>query len=231
MQIDLQILTENIEFQKEYWLQMEQWTESVTYYSIEAKDWQEQLKQGETEYSVIALCLSEEKLPWEWVAKVKECVDVPVLVISQKESAYEEIQCLQNGADDYQSGKKPLPVLRERIICLLQKQSRFVDVVWTQGGLLEELPSGQFFYQGASLELTSKEAQVLHWLLHSKEQVISRQKLLFHIWQKETKAASRALDTMIKQLRKKLSVTNIEIKTCYGKGFEVINTIKEKAND
>lgn len=231
MQIDLRILTEDIEFQKEYWLQMEQWTESIGYYSIEADNWQELLKRDETLHSVIAICLSEERFPWEWVSKVKEIMDIPIMVISQRESFYEEIQCLQNGADDYQSRKKPLPVLKERMFRLLQKQRWSSNTVLTQGGLVEELSGGQFFYQGVSLDLTSKEAQVLHWLLHSREQVISRQKLLFHVWQKENKDAGRALDTIIKQLRKKLSATNIEIKTCYGKGFEVINTIKETAND
>ena len=222
MQIDLRILTEDIEFQKEYWLQMEQWAETVAYYSIETKDWQEQLKQDETKYSVIALCLSEEKLPWKWVSKVKAIMEVPILVISEKESYYEEIQCFQNGADDYQGRRKPVPVLKERILRLLQRERQSLGSVLTQGGLVEELSSGQFFYKGESLGLTSKEAQVLHWLLHSQEQVIPRQKLLFHVWKKETQMESRALDTIMKQLRKKLAITNIEIKTCYGKGFQMI---------
>ncbi len=222
MQIDLQIISDNIEFQKEYWLQMEQCTDSIAYYSIEAKDWQTQLQQDVTEHSVLVLCLSGESLTWEWVSKVKQIKDVPLLVLSEKENYYEEIQCLRNGADDYQSNRKPVAILQERMLRMLEKKECFSDSVLMMAGLTEEVSGNQFFYNGVSLGLTSKEYQVLYWLLHSPEAVVSRQKLLFHVWQKEKQDESRVLDTIVKQLRKKLSVTNIEIKTCYGKGFQII---------
>ncbi len=222
MQIDLWIVTENIELQKEYWFQMEPWANQIIYYSINNLNWKNELRQDKLQDGVLVLCLSEENRPWEWVSRIKEITDVPMIVISQSENYYEEIMCLQNGADDYQSQKKPFPVIRERIFRGLAKQRWTKDFLLLQEGLVEELSGSQFFYKGTSLELTKMEAQVLHWLVHSPEQIVSRQKLLFHIWQEEENSGSRALDTIMKQLRKKLSVTDITIKTYYGKGFQII---------
>lgn len=225
MGIDVWILTENVEYEKEFWLQMEQWTETIAYCSIQDKNWQERLKKAVTSQTVIGICLAQEGLSWEWVRKVRGITRAPIFVISEKESYYEEIECFQCGANDYQTREKPMLILKERIIRLVQQISS--DTIYTKGGLAEEVSSSQFFYQGHSLALTPKEYQVLHWLLHSMERMVSRQKLLFHVWQKETPTESRALDTVIKQLRKKLTATPLEIKTCYGKGFQIINTQKE----
>ena len=184
--------------------------------------WQNENNKSRFNEVVLLVANGEDSLV-EVIAFLRGMADVPLMVCSRDISVYEEMQCLQAGADDYQSIDCPPAVLRIRLERLVRLyQGRMSGAVPVRE-LLEQPGEQQFYYENHSLELTGKEYQVLYWLVHSQEEIIPKAKLLYHIWGQETPRSVRALDTVIKQLRKKLAGTPVSICTCYGKGYRLEN--------
>lgn len=231
--INLLIVIENPEIEEDFLLQLERPDVQMTYFVREQENWLEQLRQQDNEMRciskenqmasdcIVLFFLHNSSEAAYLVREMRSVVRVPILVLSDRESYYEELQCLQNGADDYQSIFRPIPILWARLWKLIQLYHGEVEGQLVKMGLVHHLESSQYSYAGKALELTEKEYQILFWLLHSQEEIVSRQKLLYHIWGECGQKKSRALDTLIKQLRKKLHETSVEIKTCYGKGYVI----------
>lgn len=237
MKINLFVVAAYPETWQDLLIQMEQTDVQFIYCPLKKGSWlEEMVERIETseEESIVLICLSENSRLLSLVKQVRGSVRVPVFVLSERESYYQELQCLQRGADDYQSILRPVPVLWERIYRLIQLYHGRTAGQLVQNGLTEQMESCQFYYGERSLRLTGKEYQVLHWLVHSREEMVTRQKLLYHVWGENNQTGSRALDTIMKQLRQKLKDTTVSIKTCYGRGYQLVITdavSKEEQDD
>lgn len=160
----------------------------------------------------------------EVVAALRTMLFVPLLVMGREDTYYEELLCLQQGADDYQKRDTPEPIVLLRIwrlieLCGAGTQGRGV---MEKGGFLDLPEREQIHYGRWDLGLTGREYQVMHWLLQDISDLIPRKRLLSLIWEGEGTRESRALDTVMKQLRRKLAVTPWRIETCYGKGYRLV---------
>jgi len=69
--------------------------------------------------------------------------------------------------------------------------------------------------------LTRKEYMILEYLLRNKGQLISRNQLLEHAWDRNVDIFTNVVDTHIKNLRKKLGKSGSIIKTIYGSGYRI----------
>lgn len=236
MKIDLFVVAEYPEDWQDFLMQLEQTDVQFIYCPLKKSRWLEEMvehAESSEKENIVLICLSENSRLLSLVKQVRESVRVPVFVLSDRESYYQELQCLQRGADDYQSILRPVPILWERIYRLIQLYHGRTAGQLVQNGLTEQMESCQFYYGERSLRLTGKEYQVLHWLMHSREKMVSRQKLLYHVWGENNQTGSRALDTIMKQLRQKLKGTTVSIKTCYGKGYQLVitDTVSDEQDD
>jgi DNA-binding response OmpR family regulator len=76
---------------------------------------------------------------------------------------------------------------------------------------------------GAAVDLTSQEFQLLHLLLSNPGIVYSREALLRKVWKDDTFVTVRSVDTLVKRLRKKIEVDPAEpavILTVWGAGYK-----------
>lgn len=243
----LLVITPDRERAEELFGDMEQMAADIDYQEIRQRDWLEKLpeilleKAGDDDKSsfkieegkksvgdmagtvdAVLLYTEEAGTVADEVRFARSVLTVPLLVCSRQASYYQEMQCLQAGADDYQSADCRTVILTLRIQRLIQIYQGRLSGMYIFGDLLENPEERQFYYGRVSLNLTVKEYQVLHWLVHSREDVVPREKLLYHIWGQEainSGNTSRALDTVVKQLRKKLSGIPLSINTCYGRGY------------
>ncbi len=79
---------------------------------------------------------------------------------------------------------------------------------------------------GAPLELTPNEYNLLSYLIENKDRAISRDELLNKVWGYTSQVETRAADDTVRRLRKKLSNSRMVIDTVWGFGFR----LKERNN-
>jgi two-component system alkaline phosphatase synthesis response regulator PhoP len=147
---------------------------------------------------------------------------VPVLMITAKTSELDRVKGLDLGADDYLV--KPFGVLEmvSRVKALLRRTN-------------SEQSGNQYSYKEISvdderhivqagnetLDLTYKEYELLKYLLANVNIVLSREKLMNHVWGFDYEGESRTVDMHIKTLRKKLGDSGDAIKTIRNVGYKI----------
>lgn len=161
----------------------------------------------------------------EFCREIREKSTVPIIFISARRKALDRITGLEIGGDDYLP--KPFSpreliarvrsVLRRTTVSPAPKQS-------VQVGNLK-LMTGDRLIQINDQELvvTTKEYELLALLVQNPQRTFNRQELLDRVWGYDYDGSDRAVDDLIKRLRKKLkeggSTTNVQ--TIWGYGYRL----------
>jgi DNA-binding response OmpR family regulator len=148
-----------------------------------------------------------------------------IIIISAKDSLDDKVNGLDLGADDYLPKPFHLPELVARLRALVRrKQAKAQDSIAI--GALRIVPDERSaLVDGASLELTGTEFDLLHFLAVNKDRVLSRSAILEHVWGDLAERMDRDdfLYTHVKNLRKKIAGAGCAdlIKTVYGLGYRM----------
>lgn len=163
----------------------------------------------------------------EIARRIKEKSEVPVLLLTARDSDDDYEKGFSYGVDDYFI--KPFsPVkLMVKIKVLLGKKQPLpakVDSLAYQD-LSLNLSSREICYQGKVIQLTKNEFLVLKALLTAPHKSISREELLQEIWGYSSDIETRVTDDTMKRLRKKLGdiKSPIKIETVWGFGFRIVD--------
>jgi len=152
---------------------------------------------------------------------------LPVIFISARDADIDRIVGLELGSDDYLS-KPFLPrelVLRARK--LLERtggmagdgaggQPRESRIPF-QGYVVDPDARAAFDGEGRPIELTSKEFELLRYLADHAGQVLAREQLLDAVWGSDYFGSDRAVDDLVRRLRKRLP--SLRVETVYGYGY------------
>ena len=154
--------------------------------------------------------------------------ELPIIIISAKDSPYDRVTGLTIGADDYLC-KPFLPIeLVARVKALLRRSHNTL----TAPARARELSFGPLVLDGerraATLSgepfpLTPTEYAFLSFLIERDGAAVSREELLGVLWKVEWQADTRVADDLVKRLRKKLRARNspVQIETVWGFGFRL----------
>ena len=155
----------------------------------------------------------------------------PVIFISARDADIDRIIGLELGSDDYLA--KPLPrelVIRTRKLLervygedlggsLTAAQERRVKL--TVGPyLIDEQGRIVTDADGTNPELTSKEFELLLYLVNHHGQVLERQQVLTAVWGIDYFGTDRVVDDLVRRLRRKLPELRLE--TVYGYGYRMV---------
>ena len=155
---------------------------------------------------------------------------VPILILTSKQEEIDKVLLLELGADDYVTKPPALRELRARIHALLRR---------SQGSLKKEIEyysfgnhkidfKGQVAYKGeVVIKLSTKELQVLQFLIQNEGSVVSRDQLLNEVWGYEVYPDTRTVDNFILNLRKKIEEDPAHPKhliTTYGAGYKFLSS-------
>lgn len=128
--------------------------------------------------------------------------DLPVIILSARDSIAEIVKGLKIGADDYITKPFKGDELLARINARLRSMSGG-DVLASANLLLDtkklEVKRGE-----QKINLTHTEFQLLHFLLANKGKVMSRDAILNQVWGRESEVEDRVVDVYIGYLRKKI---------------------------
>lgn len=151
-------------------------------------------------------------------------LQMPILLLSAKDSSTDRVMGLEAGADDYVVKPYELSELIARVQALLRRGSATLKSVLTWENLQLDLEASQVTYGGKLLRLTPKEYGILELFLRNPQRIFSRSAILDRIWLSDSCPQEEAVSTQIKGLRQKLKaagMTNDLIETVYGLGYRL----------
>lgn len=158
--------------------------------------------------------------------KNKETKDIPIIMLTAKDSEYDKILGLDSGADDYVAKPFGMMELVARIKALLRRTERIpasseVNEILSAGDISLDTKRHIVSVGEERISLTLKEFELLHLFLENQGQVFTRDQLLNQIWGYEFDGESRTVDVHIRSLRTKLKDAGNMIETVRGVGYKI----------
>lgn len=147
---------------------------------------------------------------------------VPILLLTAKDSVEDKVKGLNSGADDYLVKPFAVPELLARVKALLRRTGvtgKDGELFYGKVSINPHLKEG--FVEDNPLQLTSKEYELLEYLLLNQARIVSREQVFDRIWGFESATAISIVDLYIHYLRKKLLPYGLDglIQTVRGAGF------------
>ena len=198
--------------------------------ALEANNWTPELSQDGIDalyratsesWDAIVLDLGLPKLDGLTVLKGlrDESVNIPVIILSARDTLTQRIDGLNAGADDYLTKPFELPELIARLRVQLRRASGSASSVLKIGNLSLDTCSSKIVWCSETIELTALEYKVVAYFMHNKEKVISRTELVEHIYKQDFDRDSNTIEVFIGRIRRKLSPS--VIKTVRGLGYQL----------
>ncbi len=134
-----------------------------------------------------------------------EC-DVPVIMVTARDGEVDVVLALELGAADYVAKPYRLRelVARMRAVLRRRREAELDDHVVSAGGVRLDLARHEASVDGAFLELSRKEFELLALLIAKAGQVVTRDECIDTLWWGQDLADTRTLDTHVKRIRRKI---------------------------
>ncbi len=135
-------------------------------------------------------------------------LEVPILILSAKDTSADKILGLRTGADDYLTKPFNLEELILRIHKLIQKNAllqhkeNISDIVTFGKNSVDFKAQEATTWDGKKIKLSKKEAMLLRLLIEHKNEVVTREKILQSVWGYNVYPTTRTIDNFILSFRK-----------------------------
>ena len=157
------------------------------------------------EYDLVLLDIMLPQLSgMEVLRRLRRESDLPVIMLTARDSVIDKVSGLDSGADDYITKPFAIEELLARIRAALRKRSVRSGKLLTAGELVMDVERHQVTVKGQSVELTKKEFDLLHQLLENKGRVLTREALLDSVWGFDFVGETNSVDVYIRFLRSKI---------------------------
>lgn len=161
---------------------------------------------------------------YEFCRKIRNESDVPIIIISAKDEEIDKILGLELGSDDYLTKPFSPRELIARIKRLFKRvQPKSLDKEADDRVKVDQLlvykNERRVFFEGIEYETTAKEYDMLLLLAENPNRAFSREELLVKVWGDDYFGSDRAVDDLMKRIRKKME--NIPLETVWGFGYRL----------
>ncbi len=165
---------------------------------------------------------------YEFCTRIRQESDIPIIIISARDEEVDKVLGLELGSDDYLTKPFSPRELVARVNRMAKRWKKYQRVspkeVDEQDTLTNEnislsLKERRVFSQGEEVETTSKEFHMLEILMQETNRAFSREELLKRVWGEDYFGSDRAVDDLVKRLRKKLP--DVPIETVWGYGYRL----------
>ncbi|MDQ1266630.1 MAG: two-component system, OmpR family, alkaline phosphatase synthesis response regulator PhoP [Bacteroidota bacterium] len=132
--------------------------------------------------------------------------DIPVLILTALGQIEDKIVGFKLGADDYLTKPFQMLELLLRIEALLRRRTLSTDIssIFQFSDIEVDFTAIEVRKNGEKLDMTSKEFELLKYLIFNRGRTVSRDELLNEVWGYEKSPTTRTIDTHILWLRQKL---------------------------
>lgn len=177
----------------------------------------------------IALVLLDLMLPGisgeEVLKHIRERGNLPVIVLTARDSLDEKIGMLTQGADDYITKPFEIPEVIARIQVQLRHAGRKIEnKQMTYRDLVLDKVTYQVRIEGKEVpQITKQEFAILELLVSHPKQVFSKEDIFSYAWNEPYMGETKTLDVHISNIRKKIKqvTTDEYIETVWGIGYRL----------
>ena len=150
----------------------------------------------------------------------------PILILTARDSWQDKVEGLQAGADDYVTKPFHLPEVEARVNALIRRAGGWAQPVMQCGPIALDTRTETVTVSERTLDLTSYEYQVLHYLMVNAGKVISKTELTEHLYEQDYERDSNVIEVFVGRLRRKLDPDNAikPIDTIRGRGYRLALT-------
>ncbi|MEA2509906.1 MAG: two-component system, OmpR family, response regulator [Actinomycetota bacterium] len=128
----------------------------------------------------------------------------PVIMVTARDAIEDHVRGLDVGADDYLTKPFSFAELLARIRALLRRPSAERPSVLSIGDLRLDPATRQVWRGDSSVEMTAKEFALLEYFMRNPEQVLSRSRIIEHVWDFAYEGDSNVVDVYVRYLREKI---------------------------
>lgn len=164
---------------------------------------------------------------YDAVKLIKEKKDIPVIMLSAKETEIDKLKGFEVGIDDYVTKPFSLKELFARINVVINRHSNDKgknvegdNEILESGDLKVDITAHTVFIKSKKIELTAKEFELLVYFMKNKNRVLTREMILNALWGYEYLENDRTVDWQLKLLRSKIGKESDKIKTIRGVGYK-----------
>lgn len=140
----------------------------------------------------------------EVLRRLRRESDLPVIMLTARDSVVDKVSGLDSGADDYITKPFDIEELLARIRAALRKGGSAKGTLLCAGEVVMDVERHAVTVKGQSVELTKKEFDLLRHLLKNKGRVLTREALLDSVWGFDFVGETNSVDVYIRFLRSKI---------------------------
>ena len=170
---------------------------------------------------ILDIMLGDDISGYDIIKKIREDNnDVPVIFTSARDKDLDKIIGLELGSDDYITKPYSPKELVLRVNNIIRRVYTKERQKITYKDYIIDLDKRMAFQGDEDLNLTTLEFDLLYMFVTNKEKSFSRDDILNNIWGEKYFGTDRVVDDLIRRLRKKMPL--LDINTIYGYGYRLL---------
>lgn len=150
---------------------------------------------------------------------IRQSSSIPVIMLSAREHEQDQLKGYELGVDNYITKPFLLSVLKENIKVCINRANKSSNNIVAKGKISVDKARRRAYIENRMLDLTPKEFDVLLYFIENEHRVLERESILDAVWGIDYYGDFRTVDTIVKQLRKKLGEKCNYIRSVYGVGY------------
>ena len=151
---------------------------------------------------------------------------VPIIFLTARNMDEDKISGFKAGGDDYIVKPFNMEELLLRLEVFLKRSKGETGVVEKIDLLKEsffDYPNLLLINNGASIQLTQKEADLFKYLFQNRNTVLKREEILMNVWGKDDYFLGRSMDVFMTKVRKYIkNIESLDLQTIHGVGFKMV---------
>lgn len=176
-------------------------------------------KEKKKEINLILLDLMLPDISGYTVLKeIRKISEVPVIILSARSAVADQMSGFEKGADDYITKPFSLALVKLHIEAVLKRAGIRKDIL-NYGNVQIDKTSQTVYVKNKMIDTTKREFDLLLYFVEHQGIVLDRNKILDAVWEYDYTGDIRTIDTLVKQLRRKLGEECNYIHTVYGVGY------------
>lgn len=154
---------------------------------------------------------------------IRSFAAIPILFITGRNTAMDELQALTLGGDDYIAKPYNVPILLARINLLLHRGRGEQNYMIEYKGIQFNPIAGTLTLHDKEIELTKTELKIMYYLFKHPGEIVSRIDLVEYLWDNEIHIDDNTLSVNIMRIREKLRNYGMDdlIQTKRGMGYKI----------